>query len=208
MSEKSSLNLLIRDISVPFTFAHIFQTLWTAAFRPKYKGNLMYVSAGLLGGTAFSLSKAHYVFANAANAGLYSTGQYIMNFFPLSLHFGWTTAATLVNFNGAIASNPNISSKSVAIAGHVSVVLATALGVSISIIRSAPVYGSVIAWALLAVEDGMNTRMKLMMKEKNKGVNSDLMKQIKTQKLLSKIGAYMCIGTTGALSMYSLIFKK
>merc|ERR1712232_520734 len=67
-------------------------------------------------------------------------GQYWLYLFPMSLHFGWTTAATLVNINGAFVANPNASSKSIAVLGHLSVLVATALGVFVSVDRGSSLW--------------------------------------------------------------------
>lgn len=184
LQESSPIAPMIRDISIPFMFAHIFQMLWSAAFRPKYKGNLMYISASLLGATAFSLSKAHLIFTLTNS---FSIGEYMLYFFAMSLHFGWTTAATLVNLNGAFASNPNASSNSIAIFGHMSVIAAICLGLFVTFRREAPVYGGTIAWALFAVADGMTERLRMLSKN---GKYSD-MRDASRQKCLSLLGAWL-----------------
>lgn len=214
LPETAAIAPLIRDISIPFSFAHTFQTLWCAAFRPKYKGNAMYISAGLLGATAFSLSKAHAFFTTGVKA--YTTGQYLLYLFPLSLHFGWTTAATLVNLNGAFSGNPNATSRSIAIVGHLSVALATALGMFVTLEQSAPVYGGVIAWALLAVADGMTNRMQMLLKKVGAGkkgnTEEDVMKldeyrNAKNQKLLSRIGATLSMGASIWVAVNTFLAK-
>jgi hypothetical protein len=58
-----------------------------------------------------------------------------------------------------------VSSKSVAWLGHLSVVGATAIGVGVTLKRSAPVYAGVIAWALFAVASGLGKRIKDTEKE-------------------------------------------
>merc|ERR1712232_1017410 len=201
---------LLQSISIPFSFAHVFQTLWTAAFRPKYKKNLQYISAALLGSTAFALSKAHAMYAPGSSTALnvYSMGQYWLYLFPMSLHFGWTTAATLVNINGAFVANPDVSSKAVAFLGHFSVVVATALGVFVTKDRSAPVYGSVIAWALFAVRDGMTKRMEMLIKKGDSNVmDSREYKDAKNQRLLSRIGGWICVGAASFVTISSFLKK-
>jgi len=205
ISETSNIAPMIRNISIPFSFAHLFQTLWTAAFRPKYKKNLQYISAGLLGATALSLSKAHAIYApGSALDNTYTIGQYFLYLFPMSLHFGWTTAATLVNLNGALVANPDVSSKAIAFIGHSSVVVATALGVYVTNIRSAPVYGAVIAWALFAVRDGMIKRMDMLLKKNDASVkDSREYKDAKNQKLLSRIGGWICASASAFITVKS-----
>lgn len=183
----SALSETIKSVSGPFVLAQTFQALWSASFRPKYKGGLMWISSGMLGGIAYSMSKAHAVFSAASTRNTYTTLQYFINFFPMALHFGWTTAATLVNINGSVAVMKNLSSKFVAVVGHLSVVAATALGVFITTSRDAPVYGGVISWALFAVADGMKKRLEASQKDENvKDVTG-----VQLQLQLSKIGAYI-----------------
>jgi len=183
--DKQLLASQIQSISAPFVIAQLFQTLWCAAFRPKYTGNLMWISTGMLGGVAYYLSKAHAVFTSSVHyriPGL-SWWEYAIYFLPISLHFGWTTAATLVNLNGAVAVSDPTSSSNVLInlVGHASVVAATALGVVITFSRQAPVYGGVISWALFAVADGM--RQRLANGNNNVGAQRQL--------ILSTAGAYI-----------------
>ena len=99
VKDSSPVALLIKKASGGFMVAQIFQTLWTASFRPKYKGKLMYISAAMLSGIAWSMSHAHAGFALDTTSS-YGLGQYLLYFFPMSLHFGWTMAASLVNLNG------------------------------------------------------------------------------------------------------------
>ncbi len=148
---------LLRKTSAPFIGAQIFQSLWCASFRPKYKGLSRYISSGFLAATAFSLSKAHAIYAK--NSHLYSTLQYWTFFLPISLHFGWITAAAVVNLNGSVAMQENQSSTVIKRVGHISIILAAATGVFIAITRDAPVYAGVITWALTAVADGMKKRI-------------------------------------------------
>merc|ERR1712232_259125 len=120
-------------------------------------------------------------------------GQYWLYLFPMSLHFGWTTAATLVNLNGAFVADPKASSKSIAVLGHLSVLVATALGVFVSVDRIAPVYGGVISWALFAVSDGMKKRMQTLLSSSSSEdsvKDSVEYKSAKTQNWLSRAGAW------------------
>ena len=182
--EGSSLSKTIKAVSNPFVLAQIYQTLWCASFRPKYKGGLMSISAGMLGGIAYSMSKAHNVFTSSRDS--YTVIEYLIHFFPMALHFGWTTAATLVNLNGAVAVMNTASNKAVAIVGHVSVFAATCLGIAVSVTRTAPVYGGVISWALFAVADGMRQRLEAI-GDKDKDARSSAQFQLH----LSKAGAYV-----------------
>jgi hypothetical protein len=155
---------MIRTTSGPFIRAQLFQSLWCAAFRPKYTGYARWISTGMLSMTAFCLNEAHrtltirsetssgYNSLSVLNTAIYSL--------PIALHFGWTTAASLVNLNGSVSHFSNtLSQKTRNIIGHLSVGLATCVGLFITIQRHAPIYGGVIAWALSAVADGMNQRL-------------------------------------------------
>jgi hypothetical protein len=164
LSESSPVAPIIREIAGPYIAAQIFQTLWTASFRSKYnQGLYKYISAVNLSGVAYALSFCHAAYTKSD--AQCTSGEYFLYFLPLSLHFGWTTAAALVNWNGMFALGDQVSSKSVAWLGHLSVVGATAIGVGVTLKRSAPVYAGVIAWALFAVASGLGQRIKDTEKE-------------------------------------------
>ena len=192
IKESDPIVELFRKTSGPFITAQLFQTLWCAAFRPKYKGASMLISTGMLSATAYSLSKAHAAFT--ANPQLYSNLQYGIFFLPMALHFGWTTAASLVDLNGSVSMQKNSSSSIIKYVGHVSVLAASALGIYIAKARNAPVYAGVIAWALSAVADGMKKRLadaadtdgKKKKKDKNDVGGLD---GAKMQYMLSRAGA-------------------
>jgi hypothetical protein len=178
---------VLSQMAAPYITAQVFQTLWTASFRPKYKGWWMHISTCMLGGTAYSLSQAHAIAASAPRT--YNGWEYALFILPISLHFGWTTAATLVNLNGAIAVHPkNVSASTVAVVGHVSVVAATILGVTVTLTRTAPVVGSVIAWALMACASGMTKRLAETKKEDANRVG---VYGAALQKTLCQVGAAM-----------------
>ena len=63
----------------------------------------------------------------------YGDGRFGWLLLPLTLHFGWTTAATLVNSNSSLAAllNPG-DDRWIVAAGHASTVAATALGVAVT----------------------------------------------------------------------------
>ena len=151
----SGIPSILPELAVPFVAANLFQSLWCLSFRPNYKGWSSYISAGMLAGTAYSLS-----LVNAAASGVQGAEWWLV--LPLTLHFGWTSAATLVNLNGSIAMNPSNSDSVVTAAGHSSALVATLLGVGVTILRSEPVYGLTLAWALAACGDGMKKRVASM----------------------------------------------
>jgi hypothetical protein len=190
IKESAPVVEVLRQTSGPFIAAQIFQSLWCAAFRPKYKGWSMFVSTGFLSATAYSLSRAHAVFA--ANSDKYSNLEYGIFFLPMALHFGWTSAASLVNLNGSVSMQEGQSTKVIKYVGHLSVLAASALGVYLAKERNAPVYTGVIAWALAAVADGMKKRLDSVDdndKKKKKASVSVNLDGAKTQYLLSKTGS-------------------
>ena len=162
INENSAIAPLYKNVSVGFLAAQLCQTMWTRTFRPIiFKGNGIYLSSFLLSGIAYGLNDAHAQFS-LFSSELKSWYQYLLYFFPMSLHFGWTTAASLVNWNGNIAF---VSSSScprlVTLAGHASTLVATGLGVGLTLTRRAPVFGCVIAWALTACATEMGNRLQL-----------------------------------------------
>mmetsp|Transcript_4037 Transcript_4037/g.7755 ORF Transcript_4037/g.7755 Transcript_4037/m.7755 type:complete len:335 (+) Transcript_4037:129-1133(+) len=202
LSETDPIVELLKKVSGPFISAQLFQSLWCAAFRPKYnkKGEgYMFVSTGMLAATAYSLSRAHAVFT--ANPHVYSKFQYGIFFCPMALHFGWTTAATLVNLNGSVAMKEGATSTLIKYVGHASVVAASIIGVYVAKVRDAPVFAGVIAWALSAVADGMKRRLndkaateegsdnKTKKSKENDAAASVGLDGAATQYILSRIGA-------------------
>jgi hypothetical protein len=232
---------LIREITGPYMMSQLFQVLWCASFRPKYGsssagggGYYKYLSVLNLTGIALSLSFCHDAFTNkSATASSYSNMNYWLYFLPLSLHFGWTTAASLVNLNGMYAmrtstdnnkndknnnndnDNDNDNSitkaKSVALLGNISVVIATTVGITVTYIRNAPVYGGVICWALTAVSFGLKKRLLL---NNDNNYNSSASSSsnnrnkvglygAKTQQTLCQIGAIACAITSTFVVAFS-----
>lgn len=194
---------LLKKTAVPFIFAHTFQSLWCAAFRRKYSGNLQYISFAMLSATAFFLSKAHAAFASASSS--YGFATYLKLFLPISMHCGWTVAASLVNLNGAFSMLDSSSPRAIAWLGHISVAAATAIGVAVTTTRSAPVFGGVITWALLAVADGMKQRLEWAKKtdatEKN-------IHGATTQRWLSLAGGLVTGLTVIALTAKTMMSNK
>jgi hypothetical protein len=196
LSEESDLAPLLRDITGPFVMAEVFQSLWTASFRPKYNHRVYkYISFLNLSGIALSLSFCHSTFSEARTVPM---SVYLLNFFPLTLHFGWTTAAALVNLNGMFALGEEAKPRAAAILGHASVIAASVVGVSITLSRQAPVYGAVIAWALTAVAAGLSRRISETAQEDQNAVG---IFGAKRQRTLSIIGAVLCAGSCALVSL-------
>jgi hypothetical protein len=173
-------------VTAPFVAANLFQSLWCASFRPNYnEGWKKFVSVGMLAGTAFSLSKVQAVACSpddaVAAAALY------WYFVPLSLHFGWTTAATLVNLNGSVAMDESNSDSTVIAVGHASSIAATAFGIGVTVAQAAPAYGFTVAWALLAVAQGTS-------RVANRG--DALKRGGQVQKMLCLAGSAACAATS------------
>jgi len=194
----SPLASMIQRLSLPFSAAQLFQCLWCASFRPKYEGSLMYISTAMLSSIAWSLSQAHAVTSSSSFTSLV---EYLLYGWPVAMHFGWTTAASLVNLNGAVAKQASYATpKVMAGVGHASAVAATGLGVYLTVTRSAPVYGGVIAWALTAVADSITKRLAAAAEaqETKKSDDSDSKELFgaKPQQYLSYGGAILCAATS------------
>lgn len=191
-------NSELMQITAPFIAANIFQSLWCASFRPKYfdlpesssisnhrnENNnwKKLVSVFMLGGTAYSLSLI----------GSMSTSNLVL--LPMTVHFGWTTAATLVNLNSSLSAMKNLSNVVVIAAGHSAAIIATGIGMYITITQSLPVYGLTIAWALAACSSGAGHAMK-----NNDGdIKSEdqLIRASKVQQKLCLIGSITCLLTS------------
>ena len=193
---------ILRETAGPFALAQVFTALWTASFRPRYgtKGGIYkYISALGLAGIAASLSVSHRAFATPSGSGL-SMLEYVLYCLPLSLHFGWTTAAALVNLNGmfALTGDEKVTkeqeastARAVALLGNASVAVATALGVSVTWTRKAPVFGGVICWALTAVASGLKKRIEASGGKKGESMVVGVY-GAERQRLLSLFGAAIC----------------
>jgi hypothetical protein len=149
---QSGLAVVLPEITAPFVAANIFQSLWCASFRPNYRDWASYISVAMLAGTAYSLSQVHAISCTTQGP----EGWFLL---LLTVHFGWTSAATLVNLSGSVAMNPSNSDSVVTAVGHSSALLATILGVGVTLIRSDPAFGFTLAWALTACADGMKKRV-------------------------------------------------
>jgi len=197
--EASPLVDMQKKIAGPFIAAQLFQSLWCAAFRPKYsKHNRMYVSATFLLATAYSMSRAHAIFVAQPRA--YSNMHYIIFLLPLTIHFGWTTAAFLVNLNGAFVIRSNSVPRNNVLMGHASVISATVISVFINIQRSAPVYGLVTCWALISVAESMKQRRTRILEGTIKTYGNENLKMslrgANTQLYLCWAGTFVCVSAS------------
>mmetsp|Transcript_8232 Transcript_8232/g.20062 ORF Transcript_8232/g.20062 Transcript_8232/m.20062 type:complete len:322 (+) Transcript_8232:106-1071(+) len=189
----SALADVLPEITAPFVAANIFQSLWCASFRSKYSsGWYKYVSAGMLVGTVAMLSKVAMVGSTSAVPHI---------FIPLTMHFGWTTAATLVNLNGSLAMDENISDLAVIAAGHASAAVGTALGTGLAVAHSMPAYALTLAWALAACADGMKTRQA----PSSDGPRVRLERGASVQRALCSMGAASCALAAGVIALRSWV---
>ncbi|CAB9516102.1 expressed unknown protein [Seminavis robusta] len=179
-----TMTAAVPSMTAPFVAANLTQSLWCASFRSSYsQGWHKYISVFMLGGTAFSLSQVP--FADIASPYM----------IPLTMHFGWTTAATLVNLNGSLAMGDNTSERTIIAAGHLSAVVATALGIGITVTQTLPVYGFTVAWALAACSSGMKV------KPDDPSASSTLKAGAKVQQILLLAGSVLSAGA----SIYTLL---
>lgn len=170
---------VLPHVTAPFVTANLFQSLWCASFRPEaFNGTwTTFISPAMLAGTAYALS----------HVNAYAAGSALM--VPLTMHFGWTTAATLVNLNSSLVALHG-SERWATAAGHASAVLAGALGVGVTLAHATPAYGLTVAWALTACGTGMANR-----------TNPTLASKV--QKYLCFAGAAACAATS-----VSILLKK
>ena len=137
------------------------QALWCAAFRDWTRSpRHFWISGALLAAEAVALGGAHRVLRALARADAGMTAPvYLSCHLPLALHFGWITAAAVVNANSYIAvahAAPHVQ-LSLAFA---SVWCAAALGVSVTIASGDPTVAGVLGWALAAVAADGGRRAK------------------------------------------------
>lgn len=91
------------EILVPFTYACILQSLWCIFFSKEK----MLFSAIALTGIALCLKLCSDEISAVATVASASTIPYISNIlitYPIRIHFAWTTAAALINWNMFIVS--------------------------------------------------------------------------------------------------------
>jgi len=186
----SHADAVIPGMTAPFVAANLMQSLWCASFRPSYLGDGMkkYISAGMLAGTAYSLSLVLEA-GNAAAAANPAFHAWMLT--PFVIHFGWVSAATLVNLNGSLASDSTSSPRALTALGHSSALAATALGVGVTMAMSAPVYGMTLAWALAACADGMKKRKAAHSEHDEKILGA----AANVQRKLCLAGSFACLST-------------
>jgi len=205
---------LLPQITTPFIAANLFQSLWCASFRPKYHRVSQwwqkYVSVAMLSATSYQLSQVHSIVQISSQEG--SSSSSLAWFIPLTMHFGWTSVASILNLNGSLSldclpsssdkDNHNKKDKIIIAVGHMSAVVASALGVGITLMTKSPVYGATLAWAFAACADGLKRSMN---KEKSaKSLPSDaIIKASLSQRKLCWTGSLICVCTSIYVSWFS-----
>jgi len=201
---------LLPQITTPFVAANLFQSLWCASFRPHYHHPSQrwqkYISVAMLSATAYQMSQVHSIVQAAAERGYSSSS--LLWFVPLTMHFGWTSVASILNLNGSVSLDclPSSSDKdnhrkkdAILIAvGHVSAVLASALGVSITLMTKSPTYGATLAWAFAACADGLKGSLNPETNDKNlPSISSNAFtKASQIQRKLCWTGSLLCAATS------------
>ena len=123
------------------------QVAWCAAFRPSVCGpSMLWLPAVLLAITGGWLGVSH----RAIRSQAYGTVANALVRWPVTLHFGWISAASLVNLNNWLARRgTSLGLKEAVAKGSVAAAVVAAAYVTAS--TRDPVYPLVIAWALAAV---------------------------------------------------------
>jgi len=200
LPEASPLVPIIREVTGPYLYAKQFQILWNASFRPEFQqGFYKYIAPLNLSGLALSLSFCHTAYTTKDAREKYGVVDFALNFLPLSLHFGWTTVTSLVNWNASISVEKEIPTKYVAYFGHASVAAVTIAGVGVSLKRGAPWYGLVIAWALSAVATGLTKRIEGAEQDKEK--DEEFIEAAERQRTASMAGSLLCLATAVVTSL-------
>lgn len=149
---------LLERFSPWWCSANACQVAWCFTFTSRFDSPyLLWVSAVCLSGIALSLSRAHLILLRAKG-----TQENILLYVPVTLHFGWATAASLVNWNGFIARCTDSAAVRLA-AVLLSVGLASAIGAKIALERRSALYAATVTWALVAV--GIQSRRSIPLAE-------------------------------------------
>lgn len=130
---------------------NLSQVAWCIFFRQPFNNpGLLWLSAFFLSGIAVGLSFAHRALAPVADCQVT-----FLAYVPITLHFGWTTAAGLVNWNSwAILFKPTPEVNLALVV--LSLVVATVVALGVGVLRGSVLYASTVAWAVIAV--GVQTR--------------------------------------------------
>lgn len=161
-------------IAAPFWMgANLFQSLWCACFRPKFKSMLWFPSLCLVMAAFYQLRCLHMIMKNIpaiatgpdllknykALLSLPNIGMFVSSF-PVALHGGWLMAAALLNINNWATESGITYGVNIAMA-FLSAYLATALGTYASLRTRNPFIMVTISWALRAVSSNTKENDKL-----------------------------------------------
>jgi tryptophan-rich sensory protein len=136
------------EILVPFTYACILQSFWCVFFSKEK----MLISAIALTGIALCLKRCSDEISVVAMAASTSEIPYISNIlisFPIRIHFAWTTAAALINWNMFIVSLriPGLE----VFPALFSVWIATGIALFRAFFLADSIFPAVLAWAFSAM---------------------------------------------------------
>lgn len=123
------------------------QVAWCAAFRPSVCGpRTLWLPAVLLAATGVGLGVSHRAIRSVGHGGVANA----LVRWPVALHFGWISAASLVNLNNWLArAAAPLRTRELFSLGSVATAVAAAAYVTYS--TRDPIFAAVIAWALAAV---------------------------------------------------------
>lgn len=125
------------------------QALWCVAFRPWTRPpRRFWLSGALLAAESVALAGAHGQLRAAVHAVPLSA--YFCCHLPLSLHFGWITAATVLSLNSFVAV-AGASPRTKITTARASAWASLAAGATVTVTSGDPVYALTLAWALAAV---------------------------------------------------------
>ena len=140
------------------------QAIWCGTFRPRFRRagpQYLLISAACLGVGAASLGRWHGIVREFAICNPGFRPLLMAGVLPMTMHFGWLLAASLVNLNGSLAYAPSVvKDAGMSAVAVVSAVAGAAVASWASITRRAPTVGAVGAWALVAVANDMKRRLQ------------------------------------------------
>lgn len=135
---------LLHRASPWWCIAHLCQALWRLTFRAGLDGpGLLWISAVALSGLALCLDRAHRAVMAASDMQ-----ELLFLYVPITLRFGWASAAALVSWNGYVARCSAVPGLKLVVL-LASLGLAAALSTRVTLLRRSALYGATMAWALL-----------------------------------------------------------
>ena len=127
------------------------QVLWCGAFRPSVCGpKMLWIPAALLAATAAGLGTAHRALRSLPGGRALPPLTDALVRWPIVLHFGWITSASLVNWNNWLAHRGTAVSIK-AFAACASAVLALGAAAFVYATTGDALFAFVVCWALSAV---------------------------------------------------------